>query len=63
MRPRAHHLPLIPLALLVTIVLLPLGCKNSDSITGPSMGAAPASINGAWSGNYMSNDPAGCGSS
>lgn len=61
MRPRARHLPFLPLALLV--VLLPLGCENSNSITGPSMGAGPASINGTWSGNYMSNDPAGCGSS
>ena len=63
MRPRARHLPLIPLALLATIVLFPLGCENSNSITGPSTGAAPASIDGTWSGNYMSNDPAGCGSS
>jgi hypothetical protein len=63
MRPRKRRLPMIPLALLFTIGVLPLGCANSDSMTGPSMGAAPASISGTWSGSYMSNDPAGCGSS
>lgn len=62
MSSRARQLPLIPLALLVTIALLPLGCGDSDSITGPSMGAS-ASINGTWSGNFVSNDPAGCGTS
>ncbi len=63
MRSRARRLPLIPLALLATIVPLALGCGNSDSITGPSMVAAPASIDGAWSGSFTSSDSAGCGSS
>ncbi len=60
---RARRLPVIPLALLVTIVLLPLGCGSSDSITGPSTGAVAASVDGTWSGSFVSNDPAGCGNS
>lgn len=63
MRQRARRRVSIPLALLATIALLPLGCTNSDTITGPTAGAAGASIGGTWSGNYTSNDPAGCGSS
>jgi hypothetical protein len=63
MRSRARRLPLVPLTLLVTIALLPLGCEKSDSITGPSTGAVPASVDGTWRGIYTSHDPAGCGSS
>lgn len=63
MRPRTRELPLISLSVLVAIVLTSPGCQNSDSITGPSMGAASASIDGTWSGKYVSDDPAGCGSS
>jgi hypothetical protein len=63
MRSRARHLRLVPLALLATMALLPPGCEKSDSVTGPSAGAATASLEGTWRGNYMSDDPAGCGSS
>ncbi len=59
----ARHLSLFPLALVVTIGLLSPGCEKADSVTGPSVVAAPASIDGTWSGKYVSYDPAGCGSS
>jgi hypothetical protein len=64
MRSGARHLPLILLALLVTIVLVSPGCQGSSTVTGPSSGAAAAaSIDGTWSGTFQAYDPAGCGSS
>jgi hypothetical protein len=63
MRVRAGRLWPISLALLVAAVLVPPGCTNSDSVTGPAMGSASSSIDGAWSGNYSSYSPAGCESS
>lgn len=64
MRSRARRLPLVLLALLVTIAVAPLGCQDSATVTGPSGGAvAAASIDGTWSGTYRSDDTSGCGSS
>ena len=64
MRSGARRRPLVLFALLVTIVLLPLGCQDSSTVTGPSTGAAAAaSIDGTWSGTFLTYDPAGCGSS
>ncbi len=64
MRSRARHLPLILPALLVAILLAPLGCQGSATVTGPPLATAPAaSIDGAWSGTFRSDDTAGCGSS
>ena len=64
MRSRARRLPLVLLALLVTIAVVPLGCQGSSTVTGPSGGAvAAASIDGTWSGTYRSDDTSGCGSS
>ncbi len=64
MRSRARHLPRIPLALLVAIALVPLGCQGSGTVTGPSGGAAAASnIAGTWSGTYTSDNMSGCGTS
>jgi hypothetical protein len=64
MRSRARHLTLIPPALLVAIVLIPIGCQGSATVTGPPLATAPAtSIAGAWSGTFSSDGTAGCGSS
>ena len=64
MRSRARHLTLISPALLVAIVLIPIGCQGSATVTGPPLATAPASsIAGAWSGTFRSDDTAGCGSS
>lgn len=64
MRSRARRLSPVLLALLVVIVVVPLGCQGSNSVTGPSGGAvAAASIGGTWSGTYQSDDTASCGSS
>ena len=64
MRSRTRRLPLVLLALLVTIAVAPLGCRGSSTVTGPSGGAAAAaSIDGTWSGIYQSDDLSGCGSS
>ncbi len=65
MRSRPRHLtPVLP-ALLVTIVLVPIGCQGSNTVTGPSGGAAApaANIAGNWSGTFQSDDLTGCGSS
>jgi len=65
MRSRSRHLPLILLAFLVAIALVPLGCQGSATVTGPSGGAAATttSIAGNWSGTYTSDNMSGCGTS
>ena len=65
MRSRSRHLPLILLAFLVAIALVPLGCQGSATVTGPSGGAAATttSIAGNWTGTYASDNMSGCGTS
>lgn len=65
MRPRSRHLPLVLLALLVAVALVPLGCQGSGTVTGPSGGAAATttSIAGNWTGTYASDNMSGCGTS
>ena len=63
MRRGARHPSFSPFVLLVTVGLIFPGCEKTDTMTGPSVVAAPASIDGTWSGKYVSYDPAGCGSS
>ena len=64
MSSRARRLPVILLALLVAIVVVPLGCQGSNTVTGTSGGAAPAaSIAGTWNGTFLSDGTGGCGSS
>ena len=64
MRSRARHLPLILPALLVAIVLAPLGCQGSGTVTGPSGGAAAAAASPArGAGPFSSDNASGCGSS
>jgi hypothetical protein len=50
------------LALLLTVVVAPLACQNSNSVTGPASGvAAPAgNVTGSWSGTFESDDMQSC---
>ncbi len=65
MRSKAHHLSLVSFPLLIAIALVPIGCRGSGTVTGPSGGSATAvtNISGVWSGSYISDDFNGCGAS
>jgi hypothetical protein len=62
MRVKDRNLALIP-ALVLTIFFATLGCQGSNSVTGPPMTSASASVAGTWSGTFMSYDLSSCGGS
>lgn len=50
----------LPLALLAAaFALLPLGCNESNTISGPAAFTG-ANLAGTWAGTYQSTDPAQC---
>jgi hypothetical protein len=51
------------IAVLLTIALAPLGCADSNNVTGPPMVSSSASVAGAWSGSFTSDDLSSCGNS
>lgn len=61
MRLPERKLPLGVLAAVAVLALLPVSCKESNSIAGPSS-VSGANLAGTWAGTYFSDDPAQCSS-
>jgi hypothetical protein len=52
------------LGLCATLALTFFGCRDSNSVAGPSNGTASAmNVSGTWSGTFQPNDSAQCGRS
>ena len=63
---RPPHTVRIRAALTVgaALAMASLGCRDSNSVTGPSSGAASAmNVAGTWSGTFQPNDSVRCGRS